>query len=179
MAGSSRPPILALLALLLCGGCVSGRLFEAGRVSESVVAYERAHVRETALVVAYTVQVESALGGTRGRAERAARIPLEALAADPPHPVDSFPLEPVRRDHLQEGEEPAELEILPGDGVPAGFRLCEPLRGDCLGPFYSGALYRDRTAWWVWPVLPAAAVADVLLMPVHLVMTAPFFLLGD
>jgi hypothetical protein len=180
MAGSCSRLAPVLLAVSLLGGCVSGRLFEAGRISETLVTYDRAHRHGDELVVGYTVRVADADDVPMGEAERAVRIPVAALYADPAPAVDAFPLEYVRWEDACDGTEtPARLEWLPGDGAPAGFRLCEPDAERCGGLFYTDALYRDRTAWWVWPVLPIAGVADVLLMPVHLVMTTPFFLSGD
>jgi hypothetical protein len=217
MASSSKLPSAtcqraALVALLLttaAPSCWTGRIFQAGRVRESVVEYRAAGLTQDSLRLDYTALLEG--GGSGGRLQpRAARVGLAALRAEPEHPVDAFPLERVSPDARVPGEVPLALvregqrpvpngqrlvregEAAAGPGAeslvvrvetdPQGhqlLRLCPSAAGPCVGQLYSAALYRDRTAWWVYPLLPLGIVVDAALLPLQLVTTAPFFLAGD
>jgi len=217
MASSSRLPratrqraaLVALLLTTAAPGCWTGRIFQAGRVRESVAEYRAAGLTQDSLRVDYTALLE---GGGSGRRlqPRAARVGLAALRAEPEHPVDAFPLERVSPDAPAPGEVPLALvrggrrpvrggqrpvreeEAAPGRGAESLvlrveidsqghqlLRLCPSGAGPCVGHLYSAALYRDRTAWWVYPLLPLGIVVDAVLLPLQLVTTAPFFLAGD
>lgn len=211
MASSSRPQRVALVALLLTSalsGCWTGRIFQAGRVRESVLEVHAAGLTQSCLRLDYRAELEG--GGSSRRLEpRAVRIELAALRAQPEYPVDAFPLEreppgtrepgevpvpivPEGSEPEREGREPArEAGAAPPDSTGAMLvrvetdaqgnqllRLC-PATGACIGQLYTAALYRDRTAWWVYPLLPFGVVVDAALLPLQLVTTAPFFLAGD
>jgi hypothetical protein len=70
------------------------------------------------------------------------------------------------------------VEVIEGEAGDRGFRLCTDA-GPCQRMFHSEALYRDRTAWWVYPLLPLSGALDVVFLPIHAIGLAPFFLIGD
>ena len=196
MASSSRRAATLLLLLAFASsGCWTGRLFEAGRVRESVVGYRGAALDGDTLRLDYTVELSGA--GVERREPRSARIRISDMRMRPEHPVDAFPLTPLDPDGPPAEAPPLPI-LAPGKGpppagaafvvrvetTPAGhevLRLC-PARADaspCEGSLYAAALYRDRTAWWVYPLAPIGAAVDVALLPLQLITTAPFFVAGD
>jgi hypothetical protein len=193
---SSSRVALALAAALLFSGCWTGRLYERGRVGESVLAYHAAVTDGERLIVDYSVELEDWKGRPIGRGRRGASIPIDAMEARPEHPVDAFPLErvqlpPVPADHYRsvpiltkgslpsDPSAPAFLEVVEVGGRHEGFRICAGPGEGCSGRFRSGALYRDGTAWWVYPLLPLSAAMDALLFVPQVVGQSPFFLLGE
>jgi hypothetical protein len=193
MASSSRSLAIGALLLLAATGCWTGRVFEAGRVRESVLEYRSAALDGEQLHLEYTAELVGLV--SRCREPRAATLALAALRAQPEVPVDVFPLErvapggfagrPLPLAAVAPGDPPApaagpELLVeLEEDGRPRSVRLCPRAGASCLPPFYSAALYRDRTAWWVYPLLPFSAALDAALFPLSMVTVAPFFVLGD
>jgi hypothetical protein len=196
MASSSRTLAIGALLLLASTGCWTGRLFEAGRVRESVLEYRSAALDGEQLHLEYTAELVGL--HSRRRAPRAATLPLAALRARPELPVDGFPLQRVAPggfagrqlplDVVAPGDPPAAptdggpalLVLAEPEGRPPGsVRLCPRPGAPCLPPFHSAALYRDRTAWWVYPLLPFSAALDAVTFPLSMVTVAPFFLLGD
>jgi hypothetical protein len=92
--------VLSLLTLTL-SGCFTGTMIESGRLSESVLTYERISVEGDDLQLEYTVEITRGAGdpddrGTREATRRAA-FPLSELEAIPAHPVDEFPLRRFRK----------------------------------------------------------------------------------
>lgn len=184
---------MALLALAAAlSGCWTGRVYELGRLRESVVSYDRAALRKDRILLDYTVEIRGRDGVARERARRAVEIPRAALSARPEHAVDAFPLTRLEAtDAARAGRplvlwrEPAPppdgngpfLALVPGEPGPAGFLLCQ--QELCEGRFHSEALYRDHTAWWVYALVPFSAALDAALFPGQAVSLAPFFLLGD
>lgn len=192
--GSSSRAVVAVTAALLLGGCWTGRLYERGRIGESVLAYHAAATDGEHLILDYSVELEDWKGRPVGRARRGASIPIDALMARPEHPVDAFPLQRVRPAWVEDGRSvpisvqgspasdpstPFFLELIEVEGRHEGFYLCRKGDAGCDGRFRSGALYRDGTAWWVYPLLPLGAAMDVLLFVPQFVGQAPFFLLGE
>lgn len=196
MASSSRHFAIGALLLLATTGCWTGRLFEAGRVRESVLEVRSAALDGERLHLEYTAELVGL--GSRRRAPRAATLELAALRVRPEYPVDTFPLERVAPGGFGGRELPLALvtpeapapppadagptllvELEEGGGRPRSVRLCPRAGAPCLPPFRSAALYRDRTAWWVYPLLPLSGALDAALFPFHLVTVGPFFVLGD
>lgn len=188
MGCSSRRLGAAALLWLALPGCWTGRLFEAGRVRESVLEYRSAALEGDRLRVEYTAELDGLFSSRRE--PRAALLPLAALRAQPPLPVDAFPVErvtpgspasaspaPATRVPQPSRDDPELLRLEPGP--PSGFRLCRAAGGPCSARFYSAALYRDRTAWWVYPLLPLSVALDAALFPLQVVSVGPFFVLGD
>jgi hypothetical protein len=181
------------LLSFLAAGCWSGHLFEMGRVRESVVAYHGAFSDGERLLLDYSVELADWRGRPLRHERRAAAVPVAALSAAPELPVDAFPLERVRLSEARSSEDrrlplvaadtadaPAGapyVALLDGDGRH-GFMLCAA-HDRCQAVFHSEALYRDRTAWWVYPILPFSVALDLALLPGQVIGVAPFFLLGE
>lgn len=195
MASCTRAAGLLLAAsLLLQSGCWTGRVYELGRVRESVWSYERAWLDRDQILLDYRVELADRHRRPRSRASRAVAIPRRALRAEPELPVDAFPVREIRAGRVepgaatplpvveaqdaQRGVEAPFLEVVAGETGVSGFRLCLDAE-TCRRPFRSEALYRDRTAWWVYPLLPFSAALDVAFIPLHAIGLAPFFLMGD
>ncbi len=190
--GSSALLCAGALAATLCG-CWSGRVFEAGRLRESVISYDRSFVGPDHIRLDYSVETTDAWGHARAPGRRAAIVPRAAITALPETPVDAVPVERIDpSDAPGPGLRPAPVlaespssplstqeyvELIVADGQQQGFRLCKD--GACEGLFRSQILYRDRTAWWVYPLLPFAGALDMALMPLQVISLSPFFLLGD
>jgi len=205
MASSSRRwRATAALLAATCLGCWTGRIFEAGRVREQVIDFRGAALGRDSLRLDYTVELSGRGTAPGRRAERAASMSLAALSAEPAYPVDAFPLERISSGSPLEGARP--IPILDAAAVPEAqhaalpsgpatdpwllrlensasghelLRLCPGDGAACVGQLYSAALYRDHTAWWVYPLLPLGVAVDIALLPFQFVTTAPFFLLGD
>jgi hypothetical protein len=171
-------------------GCWSGHLFEAGRRRETVVRYERAFLVGERLRLDYSVEVRNRRGEPLRREQRSASVALAALAARPELPVDAVPVEVSRRLPEPAGEPvalargaseaaaaatPLVLAIRHEDGSDVGFTLRRAHPEEDLGQLRSGALVRDRTAPWVYPLLPFSAALDVAVVPLH-VLGVGFFL---
>lgn len=195
MTSSSSPCFLALVTVAwLLAGCWTGRVYERGRIRESVLSYDQAMLDGDRIVVAYTVELVDADGALLETGRRIVGIPRGAIAAVPEVPVDAFPFEVLDADLgleiqgqpiplVQESREadPRDtpwLEVIAGQERPRGFYVNT---GAAIrdGFFRSEALYRDRTAWWVYVLVPFSAAVDVALLPLQVVSVAPFFVLGD
>lgn len=198
MASSSRARVTAaaLLLAFASSACWTGRIYEAGRVREAVVAYHSIALDGESLRVDYSVDLTGSRGGSRPGGARSVAIPLAALEAEPELPVDAFPVEPLPAARgepggsiqlmLREAESPAPAAparplalVAVRDGRHEGFRLCAGSGAPCRGRFHSATLYRDHTAWWVYPLLPFGVALDAALVPLQLVSVSPFFLFGD
>jgi hypothetical protein len=197
---SSRLAATALAALS-AAGCWTGRLFEVGRLSESVATYHAVTLSGGSLRIDYTVERFGRLLLVPSRGRRTASVPLAALSARPAYPVDAFPIQQQVRDTTREhgvplrmvvgecprtrGGEPEEttaplVVAIPTEaGRGLGLCICSRAGGPCAGYLPSEALYRDGTAWWVYPLIPVAVAIDIAVVPLQLVSASPFFLVGD
>jgi hypothetical protein len=195
MDSSSRAWLLALSAAAwLLPGCWTGRVYERGRIRESVLSYDRALLDGDRIRLEYSVELIDSNGVLLETGRRIVEIPRGAIAARPEVPVDAFPVEAIDPDGDVEGSgqplslvqecPPADptaapcLEVIAGHGRHRGFYL----RTGAVSPegfFRSEALYRDRTAWWVYLLLPFSAALDLALLPLQVVSVAPFFVVGD
>jgi hypothetical protein len=174
-------------------GCWSGRVFEAGRLRESVVRYDRSFIGPDRIRLDYSVEITDAWGRKQAPRRRAAVVPRAAITAVPELPVDAVCVEevdpssepgpdlrpaPVLAESSASPPPQQEfVELIVADGQQQGFRLCTD--DACEGLFRSQILHRDRTAWWVYPLLPFAGAVDLALMPLQVISLSPFFLLGD
>ena len=140
----------------------------------------------------YSVETTDARGHARAPGRRAAIIPRAALTTIAETPVDAVAVEridPVARrapgsGRLRAGRvvvlaavDEEFVEVIVAAGRQRGFRLCRD--GACGGLFRSQILYRDRTAWWVYPLLPFSGALDIALTPLQVISVSPFFLVGD
>ncbi len=157
-------------------------------------SYETAALEGERVLVEYDADLVDASGRLLGTERRAAAIERRALGASPEIPVDSFPVEAIEAGaELGAGGRPLRLvpegafaaigeapilELIREDGRDRGFHL---VTGDGRreGVFRSEALSRNRTAWWVYALVPFSAALDAALFPVQVVSVAPFFLAGD
>ena len=194
MASSSSGASALLLLSFVVAGCWSGHLFEMGRVRESVVAYHGAFSDGERLLLDYSVELADWRGRPLRHERRAAAVPVAALSAAPELPVDAFPVERMRLSGARSSDDrrlplvaadtpdaapgAPYVAVLGGDGRHAGFLLCAA-HDLCRGVFRSEALYRDHTAWWVYPILPFSVALDLVLLPAQVIGVAPFFLLGE
>lgn len=203
MAFASRFSAIAGLTLTL-SGCWTGQLIESARLHETVLTYERISLVGDELRVDYLAELTRDLSGNRigplATRLRAASFPIDALAHRPVHPVDDFPLRRIRpgsmsgtplaiggnRDvrqsslvemNSQSGGMVANLAE--SEGRHLGFGLCHVAGEGCVGFFHSGALYRDRISWWVYPVAPFAIALDLALLPIQLFTLPPLIALSD
>lgn len=200
MASSSSRLAAAALAALLAAGCWTGRLFEAGRLRESVISYDAVTLSGASLRIEYTVERSGRLPPAPSRGRRTASVPLAALSALPARPVDAFPVQrgcdatpehgvalrmvvgecpTTRRGDPEGATAPLLVAIATEAGRSPGLCICPLGGGACVGYLPSEALYRDATAWWVYPLIPVAVAIDVAVFPLQLVSLSPFFLVGD
>ena len=201
MVSSSSRLAVTALAALSAAGCWTGRLFEVGRLCESVTSYRAATLSGDSLRIDYTVERSGVLPFPAARGDRTASLPLAALLAVPAYPVDAFPIQQLVRGATTEHDVP--LRMVVGEcprmrhgepeittaplvvGVPIhaghglGLCICPQAHAACVGYLPSEALYRDGTAWWVYPLLPVALAIDIALFPIQVISVSPFFLVGD
>lgn len=195
MVPSSSVRLLAVVqAACLVFGCWTGRVYERGRIRESVVRYESAVLEGDRIVVDYTVALVDANGDLLGTERRSAAIARDALGATPEIPVEAFPVEVIDGDAARkrggrplalvrddgcapEGGAPW-LDVVTGGGRDTALHLVTEGAGR-EGILRSEALYRNRTAWWAHLLAPFAAALDVAMFPLQVVSVAPFFIVGD
>jgi hypothetical protein len=162
-----------------------------------VLAYRDAYLDGDRLLVEYTALVTDDVGAPRGRTVVWAAVRLDDLRATPP-PVDSLPVAWLSPDaaHLRRGRRVA-LWTPPeggGDGEPpslpalhvetvggraVSFTLHDEARPGGSAVFYSGALTRERTTPWVYPLVPFAAAVDLVVDPVLLFFAPAVIVIGD
>ena len=196
-ARTLRAACLILLAgLFWAFGCATGGLFEAGRLHESVVVYDRAFSDGERLRLEYTTEISNRDGVALRKGHGAARFSLSALTAQPEHTVDAFPLDRIEpgkgtgREQsvaLLIGDFPPPagdsfglaLRVRVVDGRHVALRLAGVNAFEGAHSFHSVALSRHRTAWWVYPLLPLALVYDAVSAPILVLPALPYFVMRE
>ena len=99
MDSSSRAWLLALAAAAwLLPGCWTGRVYERGRIRESVLSYDSALLDGDRIRLEYSVELIDANGALLETGRRIVAIPRGAIGATPEVPVDAFPVEAIDPD---------------------------------------------------------------------------------
>jgi hypothetical protein len=188
--------LIHLAGLFWAFGCATGGLFEAGRLHESVVEYDRAFSDGERLRLEYTTEISNRDGVALRREHGAARFSLSALTAQPEHTVDAFPLDRIEpgkgtgREQsvaLLIGDFPPPagdsfglaLRVRVVDGRHVALRLAGVNAFEGAHSFHSVALSRHRTAWWVYPLLPLALVYDAVSAPILVLPALPYFVMRE
>ena len=169
---SSR--ILLALGLCLAGvsnGCLTGHTLDGARLDETPETILLACRRGEWLDVRYRAVSTREFGEVASRDLRAAAIRIAHLEAWPRVRVDT--IEVIRLDpkEVTNGKNctavPAQL------GLPRAPRPGAPLT------IPHGALHRDRTAAWAYPLVPLAVAADALFTPVLAAFWMPYTAMSD
>jgi hypothetical protein len=188
-----------VLVTLATSGCVTGHLLDAGRRREQLRAYREAFIDGDRLVVGYTAVVTDDAGDTVEVKEAWAAVALRDLRPGEAPPVEAFPVERLSaseasrrrgtRVSLREGTEPADgtaqapsmpaLHIERVDGRDVAAVLHDGASPRRHAPLPSGALTRLGTAKWVYPLLPAALVIDVVTNPPLLLLAPAVMVVGE
>jgi hypothetical protein len=173
---------LALLAIGL-PGCVTGHLLDAARRREHPVAITAAGLEGDRLLVRYTAEVTDDTGDGVGTTEAAAALPLsqlrtpaspaaDALAPDWIAPARVARGEPVvvARGTASRGDACAgrTLEVIEKDGRDVALVWRDGGATPPWAPVPIAALTRQRTAPWVWPLMPPAVAVDGVVGPILL-----------
>lgn len=186
MASSTEAPRRAALVLaFLATGCLSGHLLDAARRREVPTAVAAVSLDHADLVVTVRTATVTDLDRPVGEGVARARIALADVAR-------AVPVESLRV-RWQPAIDPAggrPLLVLADDTVtapPPVARLARTgppallLRTDArpYPPLYLEALVRRRYAPWVWAVMPAAVVADAIIVPPLLLFAPAVITVGD
>ena len=180
----ARRRIVATAALLAsslaASGCVTGHLFDAGRLQERVARYDAAYSDGEQLHLRYRAVIEDADGEVVERVARGASIALAALQASPALPIDEIRVTrtsaetpcPDRCQRLSFApERSADASAAPRlASQPPAWLVLEGENGETLS-ISTGTLSRQHTAGWVYGLLPASLAADA-------VVTVPLFVLA-
>ena len=169
----SRAPVL-FVAAVLQAGCITGKAFEGARLDERVSVIHGVCRDDDVIRVRYRAVVTREFGEIVAQHERGAEIAVAPLKERPRRRVDK--IEVV---HIDPGDAAIKENCLPvtvrveGLGhARDGTWVSEPGgASDDVLELPAGALHRDRTAAWVWPLVPITVALDVITTP-------PFFLAG-
>jgi hypothetical protein len=177
---------LLLPVAVAASGCVTGHLLDAARRREQVAAYREARLDGDRLLVRYTARVVDDDGRPLAEVARQAAVaiadlrvrasveslPVERLPDDAPLPGRALPLGPAA------GAAPfVSVARTPAD--PAAALVLHEEGGAVAPPLWSAALGRTRTAPWVYPLLPLAALVDAATTPVLLFFAPAVMVAGD
>ena len=172
--------VARLLAVAVgASGCLTGHLLDVARRVEQPQSFQSATVAGDLLVVRYRALVTDDLGTPLGTTDRTASIDLTPLRgcscvtadaltvswSSAPQPTASPPgdapqTRPVRIDRSADGS----MLLLVGGDVP---------------PIPANAFTRLDHAPWVWPLVPFAAAADVVVVPPLVVFAPAVITMGD
>jgi len=173
MARSTRQ-ILCIWVAALQVGCITGQAFDAARLDEGPEELVEACRQGDWLRVRYTAVATREFGQVISRHERASAIRLSDLEARPRLPVDRVEILILEPESVQSGPDcravPAKLSVLD-----------TPYRAgsENTAVIPSGVLHRDRTAAWVYPLVPLTLALDAAVTPLLLVFWAPYVAASD
>jgi hypothetical protein len=191
------PLLLGALAALLSQACATGALLEAGRRTETVLAFQEAYTDGHRAWLVYETETRDRRGVRLFRRTRAATFELADLDPARGRPLDAFPLRRTDASEIPVGESQPiplwlegrerptaaqgerRLRVNAEGGRHAGF---SPLHFEGLPPdahFHSGALIERHTAVWAYPLVPFAVAFDAVTTPVVAFFATPFFVVGD
>lgn len=185
---SSRAWLALLLVACALPGCWTGHLLESARRRESAQRFEAAFVAGQRLTLDYRVAVRDRRGRELRQADRRAAVALSDLVQQPELALDAVrvdfdPSEPAGKPValLRDAERALPVTALvlrvareAGRDVVLQVEAGDPVSG--IGRLRAGSLTRDRTAPWVWPLVPFAVALDVAVLPLH-VLAFGFFAL--
>ncbi|HJO24888.1 MAG: hypothetical protein QF890_14690 [Myxococcota bacterium] len=183
MVCSTRRWLLALLVAVACFqvGCVTGKTFEGARLDESPEVIHEACLHGEKLRVRYTAVVTREFGKVTARRERGAEIDVAHLEERPRRRVDQIQVAVLDPEAvpLREGCRPVRVRVMglgtesavesEGSAASSGRVLEVP----------AGALHRDGTAGWVWPLLPITLALDTVATPSLAVLWVAYFAITD
>ena len=173
MARSTREIFCVLVAALQVG-CITGQAFDAARLDEGPEELVEACRQGDWIRVRYQAVSTREFGQVVSRHERAAAIRLSDLEARPRLPVDRVEVLALEPGEVKSGPDclaiPATL-VAPGNPSDDG--------GEDKVIVPRGVLHRDRTAAWVYPLVPLTLALDAAATPVLLVFWAPYVAASD
>lgn len=175
-------------------GCVTGHAIEAARLHEHPVQVDAACLDEDRLLLRYQVRVTNEGGEEKGAGDRVAAIGVADLRASVGRPIDEIPV-----DRATPGPEIWErCQVVSLKQIPRVVSHTEraeraAMRRPELGDVWvvvvkegeapialpTEALARRSTAAWVWPLVPATLVADVVVVPPLVLFAIPIFVFGN
>lgn len=185
LASSRR--VVAAAALLAVSvavlGCVTGHLFDAGRLQERVERYDYAYIDGDRLHLRYRARIEDADGEVVERVSRVASLSLAALRTCPALPVDAIRVDwgsteaPCRgacRAVALAPAQHADVSTAPSAWVePPSLLVLQDENGEAVS-LYTGTLARQHTAGWVYGVLPFSLAADAVATVPLVVFAIPY-----
>jgi hypothetical protein len=173
---------LALGALLLSSGCVTGHLLDLGRRREYLESVREAWVTQDRLVIRYDARVTDDDGRAVGRTERWAAVALADLATTTVPQVE----------HLRSWSGAGRrVAIRDGTGAPPDAPLLcvtrvaeENLRLAYEEPADPGVLYANAvtdvwTTPWIYPLMPLTLAFDLVTTPPLAMMAPAILVMGE
>lgn len=183
--GSSTERLRALALAVLASGCVSGHLLDAARRREVPAALVAVGLDADDLVVTVRTDTLTDLDRPVGRGLTRARVALADLAREPP--IEELPVRFEPADTPPPGRP---LLVLASDAITAPYPIVRLSVDESVAlslrtsdadypPLHLEALTRHRTAPWAWALMPAAVVADAVIVPPLLLLAPSIMVVGD
>ena len=174
MARSTRKILCALTAALQLG-CITGLAFDGARLDEGPEELVEACRQGEWLRVRYDAISTREFGQVVSRGERAAAIRLADLEARPRLPVDRVEVLAIEPGEMQSG--PGCLAVTAK--LVASDNTTNRAENDHAVVVPRGVLHRDRTATWVYPLVPLTLALDAAATPLLLVFWGPYMAVSD
>jgi len=166
--------MLGVLAAALQLGCVTGQAFEGARLDEGPEKLVEACRQGEWLHVRYKAASTREFGKVVSRHERAAAIRLSDLATRPRMPVDRVEVLALKPGEVKSGRDC--LAVQTKLGTPD---VANPAGNENTIVIPRGVLHRDRTAAWVYPLVPITLALDAAATPLLVLLWAPYVAASD